>query len=158
MNDLNIHDDFLDDFSFMVQEAKSAEYYGRKYFYNVMGLKEGWTGVRSHCIKRKYPEMVRKIEETTGKIVGRLHFFRIDGKKKRYLQKNRKFALRPHADEFPWAGVIYLWGNTGTYYKGELIEFKENRFIWYDAYQLHTPDVPDEDRCVIVIFMLDKSS
>lgn len=158
MSDLNIHDDFIDDFWFIVRKAESSEYYTTEESNRILGIKEGWTGLRSLNIKTTFPELTMKIEEVTGKIVDRLHFYRIDGDEKEWLQQNSEKAMRPHRDAYPWAGVIYLWGNTGTYYNGELVEFKKNRFVWYNGQELHMPDLTDENRCVIVVFMLDKSS
>ena len=158
IDDLNIHDDFIDDFWFVIRKAEVAQYYTTEESNRILGIREGWTGLRTLDIKTTFPELTSKIEETTGKIVDRMHFYRIDGKEKEWLQQNAERALTPHRDAYPWAGVIYLWGNTGTYYNGELVEFKKNRFVWYNGQELHMPDLTDEDRCVIVVFLLDKSS
>ena len=155
-DDLNIHDDFLDNFWYICRQAEQLQYQTLSSSNFLMNIEEGWTGLRTLDIKTNYPEVTRKIEETTDKIVDRLHFYRIDGKEKEWLQQNAEQALTPHRDTYPWAGVIYLWGNTGTYYNGELVEFKENRFVWYNGQELHMPDLTDQDRCVIVVFMLDK--
>ena len=156
IDDLNIHDDFIDDFWFIVRKAEDAEYYTTEESNRILGAREGWTGLRTLDLKKTFPELTSKIEETTGKVLDRLHFYRIDGEEKEWLQQNAERALTPHRDAYPWAGVIYLWGNTGTYYNGELVEFKRNRFVWYNGQELHMPDLTDEDRCVIVVFLLDK--
>ena len=153
-DDLNIIDDFLDDFEHICDCAYNEEYLTTEASNKAMNLKEGWTGLRTLDVKTRYPDIVRKIEKETDKFVDRMHFYKIEGDEKQWLWDNREKAMTPHRDGYNWAGVIYLWGNTGTYYDGELVEFKKNRMIWYDAENLHMPDLTDEDRCVIVFFLI----
>lgn len=152
--DLNIHEDFIDDFETIVLDARNAEYFTPEESNQILGVREGWSGLRTLNIKTIYPDLTTKIEKTTGKIVDRMHFYQCEGNNIKGFQEHvSSIAKRTHRDKCQWAGVIYLWGEAGTYYNGEKIDFKENRFIWYDAQEPHAPMASIEDRCVIVVFM-----
>ena len=158
LDDLNIHDDFIDDFWFIIRKAEDAKYYTTEESNRILGVKEGWSGLRTLNLKTTFPELTAKIEETTGNIVDRLHFYQCEGHGvENFEEPISNISKRTHRDTYPWAGVIYLWGEAGTYYNGEKIDFKENRFIWYNGQEPHAPMAAIKDRCVIVVFMLDKS-
>ena len=152
MEDLVIIDDFLDDFEHVCDCAYNEEYLTTEESNKFYDIVEHWTGTRTVDIKTRYPDITKKIEESFGIVVEKMHFYKIEGEEKQWLWDNQEQALRPHKDGFPLAGVIYLWGNTGTYYDGELIEFAKNRAICYNGQHMHMPDLTDKDRCVIVFF------
>ena len=161
MFDIEVHDNFIDDFEGTLARIESEEFYTReqsnKRILREKGTdanaNEGWTGYRTLNVKDKYPEITAKIEKVTGKIVDRLAFYKIDGFEKFDLWENAVDKQRPHIDWYFYAGVIYMYGNTGTYYNGELFEFVPNRMIWFDAKNYHMPQLTDEDRCVMVFFL-----
>ena len=152
MSDLVVIDNFLDDFEHVCDCAYHEEYYSREASNKIQGIQEGWTGTRTLDIKTRYSNITKKIEESFGIVVEKMHFYKIEGEEKQWLWDNQEQALRPHKDAFPLAGVVYLWGNTGTYYDGELIEFAKNRAICYNGQHMHMPELTDKDRCVIVFF------
>lgn len=157
LDDLNIHDDFIDDFWFVTRKAEVAKYYTTEESNRILGVTEGWSGLRTLDIKTTFPELTTKIEDVTDKIVDRMHFYKCDGHGfPQFVETNEEISKRVHRDTYPWAGVIYLWGEAGTYYNGEHIEFKKNRFICYNGQEPHAPMAAIEDRCVIVVFLLDK--
>jgi hypothetical protein len=160
LDDLNIHDDFLDEDAFWAVKsyAQTSTYYTPEELNKMLGINEGWTGLRTINVKTIFSGLTEKIEKTTGKVVDRIHFYKCEGNNiPNFEEPLSEISQRTHRDSYPWAGVIYLWGEAGTYYNGEKIDFKENRFIWYNGQEPHAPMASIEDRCVMVVFMLDKS-
>ena len=156
MSDLNIHDDFLDDFEWYLKDVHNLEYYTLEESNKKLGVKEAWSGERTMNLKDRWSDLVSKVESVTDKRVDRIYSYKIEGEHIVWLNDNVDLATRPHKDGYPWAGVIYLYGETGTHINGELVEFKENRFVWYRGTDYHVGQLPTKDRCVIVVFMLDK--
>ena len=143
-----IFDNFLEDPDEVLEYASTCQYFTAEEYQKIDPLESvgKWPGLRSNDLQLEFPDITHKLNKMFNVRVGWLTFYQ-------HLVSQNIGKPTPHTDvRWDFSGVIYLKGNDGTWIDNEIVPFKYNRAVCFDANVPHHPLYGSSDRLVITFF------
>ena len=143
-----IFDNFLEDPDEVLEYASTCQYFTAEEYQKIDPLESvgNWPGLRSNDLQSEFPDITHKLNKMFNVRVGWLTFYQ-------HLVSQNIGKPTPHTDvRWDFSGVIYLKGSDGTWIDNEIVPFKYNRAVCFDANVPHHPLYGSSDRLVITFF------
>ena len=143
-----IFDNFLEDPDEVLEYASTCQYFTAEEYQKIDPLESvgNWPGLRSNDLQLEFPDITHKLNKMFNVRVGWLTFYQ-------HLVSQNIGKPTPHTDvRWDFSGVIYLKGSDGTWIDNEIVPFKYNRAVCFDANIPHHPLYGSSDRLVITFF------
>ena len=143
-----IFDNFLEDPDEVLEYASTCQYFTAEEYQKIDPLESvgNWPGLRSNDLQLEFPDITHKLNKMFNVRVGWLTFYQ-------HLVSQNIGKPTPHTDvRWDFSGVIYLKGSDGTWIDNEIVPFKYNRAVCFDANVPHHPLYGSSDRLVITFF------
>ena len=143
-----IFDNFLEDPDEVLEYASTCQYFTAEEYQKIDPLESvgNWPGLRSNDLQLEFPDITHKLNKMFNVRVGWLTFYQ-------HLVSQNLGEPVPHIDRaWDFSGVIYLKGNDGTWIDNEIVPFKYNRAVCFDAHTPHHPLHSTTDRLVLTFF------
>ena len=143
-----VFDNFLEDPDEVLEYASTCQYFTAEEYQKIDPLESvgNWPGLRSNDLQLEFPDITHKLNKMFNVRVGWLTFYQ-------HLVSQNIGKPTPHTDvRWDFSGVIYLKGNDGTWIDNEIVPFKYNRAVCFDANVPHHPLYGSSDRLVITFF------
>jgi len=143
-----VFDNFLDDPDEVLEYANTCQYFTAEEYQKIDPLESvgNWPGLRSNDLQLEFPDITHKLNKMFNVRVGWLTFYQ-------HLVSQNIGKPTPHTDvRWDFSGVIYLKGNDGTWIDNEIVPFKYNRAVCFDANIPHHPLHSTTDRLVLTFF------
>ena len=143
-----VFDNFLEDPDEVLEYASTCQYFTAEEYQKIDPLESvgNWPGLRSNDLQLEFPDITHKLNKMFNVRVGWLTFYQ-------HLVSQNIGKPTPHTDvRWDFSGVIYLKGSDGTWIDNEIVPFKYNRAVCFDANVPHHPLYGSSDRLVITFF------
>ena len=143
-----IFDNFLEDPDEVLEYASTCQYFTAEEYQKIDPLESvgNWPGLRSNDLQLEFPDITHKLNKMFNVRVGWLTFYQ-------HLVSQNIGKPTPHTDvRWDFSGVIYLKGSDGTWIDNEIVPFKYNRAVCFDANIPHHPLYGSSDRLVLTFF------
>ena len=143
-----IFDNFLEDPDEVLEYANTCQYFTAEEYQKIDPLESigNWPGLRSNDLQLEFPDITHKLNKMFNVRVGWLTFYQ-------HLVSQNIGKPTPHTDvRRDFSGVIYLKGSDGTWIDNEIVPFKYNRAVCFDAHIPHHPLHSTTDRLVLTFF------
>lgn len=143
-----VFDNFLDDPDEVLEYANTCRYFTAEEYQKIDPLESvgNWPGLRSNDLQLEFPDITHKLNKMFNVRVGWLTFYQ-------HLVSQNIGKPTPHTDvRWDFSGVIYLKGSDGTWIDNEIVPFKYNRAVCFDAHTPHHPLHSTTDRLVLTFF------
>ena len=143
-----VFDNFLEDPDEVLEYANTCQYFTAEEYKKIDTLesKGYWPGLRSNDLQLEFPDITHKLNKMFNVRVGWLTFYQ-------HLVSQNIGKPTPHRDvRWDFSGVIYLKGSDGTWIDNEIVPFKYNRAVCFDAHIPHHPLHSTTDRLVLTFF------
>jgi len=143
-----IFDNFLEDPDEVLEYASTCQYFTAEEYQKIDPLESvgKWPGLRSNDLQLEFPDITHKLNKMFNVRVGWLTFYQ-------HLVSQNIGKPTPHTDvRWDFSGVIYLKGSDGTWIDNEIVPFKYNRAVCFDAHTPHHPLHSTTDRLVLTFF------
>jgi hypothetical protein len=143
-----VFDNFLDDPDEVLEYANTCQYFTAEEYQKIDPLESvgNWPGLRSNDLQLEFPDITHKLNKMFNVRVGWLTFYQ-------HLVSQNIGKPTPHTDvRWDFSGVIYLKGSDGTWIDNEIVPFKYNRAVCFDADTPHHPLYGSSDRLVLTFF------
>jgi hypothetical protein len=144
-----IFDNFLEDPDEVLEYASTCQYFTAEEYkkIDILESKGNWPGLRSNDLKLEFPDITTQLNNQFNIKIGWITFYQ------HLVSQNIPKVQMPHTDvRWDFSGVIYLKGNDGTWIDNEIVPFKYNRAVCFDANVPHHPLYGSSDRLVITFF------
>ena len=143
-----IFDNFLEDPDEVLEYASTCQYFTAEEYQKIDPLESvgNWPGLRSNDLQLEFPDITHKLNKMFNVRVGWLTFYQ-------HLVSQNIGKPTPHTDvRWDFSGVIYLKGSDGTWIDNEIVPFKYNRAVCFNAHTPHHPLFGTSDRLVLTFF------
>ena len=143
-----IFDNFLEDPDEVLEYASTCQYFTAEEYQKIDPLESvgKWPGLRSNDLQLEFPDITHKLNKMFNVRVGWLTFYQ-------HLVSQNIGKPTPHTDvRWDFSGVIYLKGSDGTWIDNEIVPFKYNRAVCFNAHTPHHPLFGTSDRLVLTFF------
>ena len=143
-----IFDNFLEDPDEVLEYANTCQYFTAEEYQKIDPLESigNWPGLRSNDLQLEFPDITHKLNKMFNVRVGWMTFYQ-------HLVSQNIGKPTPHTDvRWDFSGVIYLKGSDGTWIDNEIVPFKYNRAVCFDANVPHHPLHSTTDRLVLTFF------
>ena len=143
-----VFDNFLEDPDEVLEYSSTCQYFTAEEYQKIDPLESvgNWPGLRSNDLQLEFPDITHKLNKMFNVRVGWLTFYQ-------HLVSQNIGKPTPHTDvRWDFSGVIYLKGSDGTWIDNEIVPFKYNRAVCFDANIPHHPLYGSSDRLVITFF------
>ena len=143
-----IFDNFLEDPDEVLEYANTCQYFTAEEYQKIDPLESigNWPGLRSNDLQLEFPDITHKLNKMFNVRVGWMTFYQ-------HLVSQNIGKPTPHTDvRWDFSGVIYLKGSDGTWINNEIVPFKYNRAVCFDANVPHHPLHSTTDRLVLTFF------
>lgn len=143
-----VFDNFLEDPDEVLEYANTCQYFTAEEYKKIDPLESvgNWPGLRSNDLQLEFPDITHKLNKMFNVRVGWLTFYQ-------HLVSQNIGKPTPHTDvRWDFSGVIYLKGSDGTWIDNEIVPFKYNRAVCFDAHIPHHPLHSTTDRLVLTFF------
>ena len=143
-----IFDNFLEDPDEVLEYASTCQYFTAEEYQKIDPRESvgNWPGLRSNDLQLEFPDITHKLNKMFNVRVGWLTFYQ-------HLVSQNIGKPTPHTDvRWDFSGVIYLKGSDGTWIDNEIVPFKYNRAVCFNAHTPHHPLFGTSDRLVLTFF------
>ena len=143
-----VFDNFLEDPDEVLEYASTCQYFTAEEYQKIDPLESvgNWPGLRSNDLQLEFPDITHKLNKMFNVRVGWLTFYQ-------HLVSQNIGKPTPHTDvRWDFSGVIYLKGSDGTWIDNEIVPFKYNRAVCFNAHTPHHPLFGTSDRLVLTFF------
>ena len=143
-----VFDNFLEDPDEVLEYSSTCQYFTAEEYQKIDPLESvgNWPGLRSNDLQLEFPDITHKLNKMFNVRVGWLTFYQ-------HLVSQNIGKPTPHTDvRWDFSGVIYLKGSDGTWIDNEIVPFKYNRAVCFNAHTPHHPLFGTSDRLVLTFF------